>query len=273
MKKFFYERLPKHNLDLTLVQLEKKKGKRIPDVYLELKSGKKIAIEVQHSQLTKSELFSRTRELNQRGLYVLWVLNGLGNCVEDEKHPLHRKNLRISHLEKALHQMYGGRVYYLNARKDSMFNTTSNLFAMHYSRTEEWPNFVRWRQGSFYCRNSNCVEVRDLSLLCCEFNGLKLARFYDKNFKSSLKESLLNSVMTYKGRYPKNYRSKNATKRLLKALYEEYKDIGKPLLLEYLASFKDYLPINAKLVEKRLDTTNLKLINLDSNFPEKKSGG
>ncbi|MEJ7643898.1 MAG: competence protein CoiA family protein [Chryseolinea sp.] len=45
-----------------------------PDIYIETKKGNKIAIEVQASALTVSEIKRRTTKYFNEGIYVMWVL-------------------------------------------------------------------------------------------------------------------------------------------------------------------------------------------------------
>jgi len=64
IKKFFYDNIPLVN-DINTIEQEIKIGNRIADVYVELKNGKKVAIEIQHSRISKSELILRTKEYTQ----------------------------------------------------------------------------------------------------------------------------------------------------------------------------------------------------------------
>lgn len=76
-----------------------------------------IAIECQVSKISLKELIERTKKLNQKGYYVLWVLHPKNYCK------IVRDNIvRPTAVEKYLHKNYFGRVYYFKGE----------IFAAHF---------------------------------------------------------------------------------------------------------------------------------------------
>ena len=85
------------------VELEKDLGMARADIYAEI-NGCPVAIEIQVSNLTVSEIARRTKEYTRLGLYVLWLLPW--------KPELNRERYVPTPWEKWLHAAYFGRVYY-----------------------------------------------------------------------------------------------------------------------------------------------------------------
>jgi competence protein CoiA len=88
---------------VTNCELEKDFGKVISDVFF-IFNGKKIAIEVQISNLSESRIIERTEAYNDLGIYVLWM-------------PLYENKFNGEFYspkpwEKWLHTAYLSRVYY-----------------------------------------------------------------------------------------------------------------------------------------------------------------
>lgn len=89
--------------DVTECELEKNFGRVVSDVFFVL-SGRKVAIEVQISNLTMNRIIERTEAYNDLGIYVLWM------PLFDSK--LNKATYAPKLWEKWLHATYFGRVYY-----------------------------------------------------------------------------------------------------------------------------------------------------------------
>jgi hypothetical protein len=196
----FYHRLSKSLLLKAIIsenriiryEFEKRIGDHRPDIFLHLFSGKKIVIEIQNSNISTKKVIQRTKFYNSLGIYTLWLVNGKGPCVISKKHPRDQKISKISSLEKYLFGLYGGRVYYLNLNQGKRQGI--EVFTLYFGL----PNKKEYRNkkfhtkfSSYWVRNTFFVPLRSNSILCTKCNGLKIARFYDKNFFCSLKASIL----------------------------------------------------------------------------------
>ena len=115
IKKYLYDNIPIVN-SIKNVEQEYRIGDQIIDLFVELEDGKKIAIEIQHSKIYRKDLLNRTRNYNQKGIYVLWILNGNGPYYY--RIPKNEQGVIISSSERELHNMYQGRVYYINMAKE-----------------------------------------------------------------------------------------------------------------------------------------------------------
>jgi len=191
MKYLLYDLLYTKNDSIISRTLEKYFGNRFADVYFKLKDGHEIVIEVQNSKIPVNEIIKRTKDYNEKGAYVLWVLHGDGKCAASPKYPRDQKCMRISPAENYLQKMYGGRVYYININLKKT-PSISAFFALHYSKPMEknLRNKFKTRFDSYYIRDTHLVNLSNLQLLCTTFSGYKIARFYDKNIKSLLKSRI-----------------------------------------------------------------------------------
>ena len=81
----------KNNLIINRT-LEKYFGNRFADVYFKLKDGHEIVIEVQNSKIPVNEIIKRTKDYNEKGAYVLWILHGEGKCAASAKYPRDQKH-------------------------------------------------------------------------------------------------------------------------------------------------------------------------------------
>ena len=180
IKKFFYDNLPVVN-EIKTIEQEIKIGNRIADVYLELKDGKQIVIEIQHSQIKTADYVQRTKEYNQKGIYVLWVLDGRGPY---DKYAENIDCVNITASEKELQSIYRGRVYYINASSDGI---SSSVYALHFT---PYVQKKVSRFGIIYYKKSNkkrsavCNQILSLKLNLFRNKGFKLAGFFDKNLKN-----------------------------------------------------------------------------------------
>lgn len=189
IKKYFYDNLPVSN-EIKKIEQEIKIGNRIADIHVELKNRKRIVIEIQHSKISSPELIKRTKEYNQEGEYVLWILNGEGPF---DKKPKNENWVFTSAAENQLHAMYRGRVYYMNAAKEGLL---APLYALHF--TPYFENKIS-SFGAKYYKNSKkkrsvvCNEIQSLELTLFRHKNFKLAGFIDKN----LKESCISEVVHF----------------------------------------------------------------------------
>ncbi|MFX1591001.1 MAG: competence protein CoiA family protein, partial [Promethearchaeota archaeon] len=213
-----------------------------------LNNGKEVVIEVQNSKISVKELKNRTKDYNEKGIYVLWILHGQGNCVTSPKFPKNEKEIKISPAESFLHKMYGGRVYYINLVHLKKNMSVSIPFALHFSKllNKRKSGMFRFRYMTFFYRSSNFMEIPSWKLLCTEFSGCKIARFYDKNIKILLKEEILNYI---------NQHTKSTIKgkKLLKTLIKNFnKKYGKFMILNVLIELcnNSKIKFDYKLINK-----------------------
>ena len=194
IKLFLYKYIYENNDSIVKRSLEKYFGNRYADVYFKLDTGKEVVVEVQNSKISVKEIIARTKDYNGKGMFVLWMLYGDGKCVASSKRPIDNKLIKISLAEKYLHRMYGGRVYYVNLEIRRNKASLKKPFALHYSKPIKKKNrgLFKNRYDSYFLRDSNFITIPSWNIMCTEFAGFKIARFYDKNIKSLLKEKILN---------------------------------------------------------------------------------
>jgi len=238
------------NRQVSYCTKEKVIKNRRADVYIELKNNQKIVIEVQHSPISIGDLQKRTEEYNNLEIYVLWILNAKGYNVAEPKSKTDKKKIKISPIELFLHQFYGGRVYYMDFSED--LKRVSPPFALHFSYAEGISKrCMKKKYQSYYIRNGNVGLIPNWKLLCTEFRGHLIARFYDKNVKSIVRKKI--------GRYSRKLMRGNqnishkrrAQKKILKKILKKFKNqYGRPLIIECLESLDDS-PWYNKSVMKR----------------------
>jgi hypothetical protein len=152
-------------------------------------------------------------------MYVLWVLYGNGACVASPKFAEDKNDVKVSIVENFLFGMYGGRVYYVNLNfyKDKI--TISPPFALYFSYSSSKKNYriYRAKYESYYIRNANYARISSWNLLCVDYNGHKLARFYDKNVKRILKDNISNF-------YYITSENHKTEKKLLKSICNNFKN-------------------------------------------------
>ena len=224
---------------------------RRADVFFKFKNGQKAVVEIQHSKISIKEISARTTEYNQQGIYVLWILHGRGKCVAAHKFPEHRKNVKISTTEKFLHSMYGGRVYYVNVNEDSGKIRITPPFALHFSFNKKSKERYKKNFEYYYFRNSNFTPIPNWNIFCSDFNRFKIARFYDKNIKISLKNKILKFIQIYIKKNPQDYKKYRISKKLIKVIINRFNDYyGKPIIIESISLLRDIIEINEKAVYK-----------------------
>jgi competence CoiA-like predicted nuclease len=194
MKEYWYYTFPLVN-PIIKRQLEFRFEDQIADVYFELRDGNKVAIECQNSPITKKKIIERTKKYTKKDIFVLWIFNGSGTCVSEEKRPSNIEKVRVLGEEKRLHNLYGGRIYYMNVVGNEVIHEP---YALHYS-----PYFENKRsETSIYgrdkyykeCQSATVGDIPSYKIVCNEYNGYKLARFMDKNVSISCTEQLLTYI-------------------------------------------------------------------------------
>lgn len=243
IKQLIFKSATEKNNPIIEKSLEKHFGNRRADVYFKLKSGEEIVVEVQNSKITVKEIRQRTEDYNKKNIFVLWILHGMGSCVASSKLPKDIKDTKISTIENFLHRMYFGRVYYINLNYSNNKTTSSAPFALHFSPS--WKKKIRKMFHSHYdkyfIRNINYAKIPSWNLLTVNYNGFKLARFYDKNIKSILKKEIFKFVLNNFKNSQKHYKYKIIRKLVLNRFSCKY---GRYLTLD---SFSDLIK------EKKLD--------------------
>ncbi|MCK4284767.1 MAG: hypothetical protein KAX18_01140 [Candidatus Lokiarchaeota archaeon] len=191
IKQLLYRKMLENNSNIIEASLEKYFKSRRADVYFKFKSGQEVVVEIQNSPITSKEITARTKDYNNRGIYVLWILYGDGRCVGSPKNPKHIKNLKISPAEIRLHQLYRGRVYYVNIKYEEERITATLPFGLHFTNSDTIaPILFRKRYESFFVRNVNFTYIPSWNVLCTTHNNYKICRFYDRNVSNTLIENL-----------------------------------------------------------------------------------
>jgi len=221
IKLFLYKYIYENDRKIKKRSLEKFLGNRFADVYFKLKTGQEIAIEVQNSKISTKEIINRFNDYNKQGVYVLWILYGEGKCVGSPKFPIDAKRVRISLAENTLHRIYGGRVYYVNLNIRNNKASLQIPFTLHFSKPfkKNMRSIFKTRYESYFYRDSIFTQIPNWNLLCTEFSGYKIARFYDKNLKNILKEKMIDTY--YKEKKAKN-KEKGIIKTMLKTFEKKY---------------------------------------------------
>ncbi len=246
IKQLMYKYILKHNSNVVEAFLEKGFKERRADVYFKFKSGKKLVVEVQNSYITPKEINKRTRDYNNKGIYVLWILYGHGSVVDTPKNPEHKKNMKISPAENRLHRLYGGRVYYVNLYTKNGKSMVTRPYAMHFSNSDKIaPILFRRDYDSFLVRNVNFSYIPNWGLMFKTLNSYKIARFYDKNQKYILSKKIKEIAKRFNVFTHLKFEKKRHTKKFFKMIYNLFNhEYGKFLLLESLL----HLVVHEKLL-------------------------
>jgi competence CoiA-like predicted nuclease len=123
MKKYFYENL---NLNKENIEVNLKFAR--PDIYL---FDKKIAIEVQHSNLTEAIFLYRTKRYTDNDISVIWIF--------DES--LLGEN--ISRMLKKAHELYFGRIYVYRKNPEG-------IYPIHFESKGRWVDGYYSPEGEYY---------------------------------------------------------------------------------------------------------------------------
>jgi len=169
MKIFIAEqlKLDKKSIEVNLIFAK-------PDVFME--KGK-IAIEVQHSNITEEIFLERNKNYTLNGIYPLWIFHE--DLLKEDEY----QESRISALLKKAHEMYFGRVY--------VYKKEGYIVPVHFKATGTYvePNDFSEHGGywKWYKKQRKLqygTPLYSLSILKI-FNDrlmLNVARFYDKQF-------------------------------------------------------------------------------------------
>jgi hypothetical protein len=255
IKQLFYKKVLESNTNIIEASLEKHFGSRRADVYFKFTSGEEVVVEIQNSPITSKEITARTKDYNSRGIYVLWVLYGDGRCVGSPKDPKNSKNLKISPAEMRLHQLYRGRVYYVNIKYQKDKITTTLPFGMHFSYSDTIaPILFRKRFHSFFYRNVNYTFIPNWKILCAEYNKYKIARFYDRSIWNTLTITLKDFAKrnnAYKNlSLDKRKKTRKFYKLILNVLKDEFGELFIIHALLRLVS-KNELLLNKKYLKRK----------------------
>ena len=194
MKVFWYVMVPKFNR-VSVIKLEHKIGDQIADVYFELSNGKKIVIECQNSQISKRKLIERTKNYTHKDIYVLWIFNGNGTCVSNKKKPQNENEIGVLRMEKRVHSLYGGRIYYMNVSGRKIINSPFTLhfspFFKHKSSDYNYMGYDKYYKDK---RSVTIGRIPNYKILCTESKGYKLARFTDKHLSTLCTEEIISCI-------------------------------------------------------------------------------
>lgn len=242
IKQLIYTQISKYNPNIVDASLEKYFEERRADVYFKFKSGKEVVVEIQNSRIASKEITQRTKDYNLRGIYVLWILYGQGNCVGSIKKPAHEKNKKISPAEMRLHQLYGGRVYYVNINSYGNRITATKPYALFFSNSNHiQPILFRKNFDSFFIRNVNYSFIPNWNLMCKTYNKYKIARFYDKNSKYALANIVKQFATRYNVFKDKKYLKSKYTKKFLKMINNFFQDeYGKFIIVDAIIKLVVY---------------------------------
>jgi len=219
IKQLIFKLISEKDIRITESSLEKYINNRRADVFFKFKNGKQAVVEVQHSKISVKEIIERTKEYNQLNIHVLWILHGNGACVASPKLSQDKKNIKISPVENFLHQMYGGRVYYINVQEKREKLIITAPFALHFSLPSKKKKYGPFKEKYwvYYIRNANFAKIPSWNLSITKCHDVKIARFYDKNVESRLQQEILEYLRIKSKNICKNYRiySKRVRRRTL----------------------------------------------------------
>jgi competence protein CoiA len=103
-KHAIYEALQTHP-NISWVRVEWYLGEVRPDINFTMRDGQEVAVEIQFSPLSPEETARRTRLYSAKRIHVLWLLPARDHLIEGAKYD-------TSLLERYLHALYFGKVYY-----------------------------------------------------------------------------------------------------------------------------------------------------------------
>lgn len=191
MKDYWYTIFPKFN-EVKSRHKEFWFEDQVADVYFELRDGKKVAIECQNSPITADKLIMRSKKYADKGIYVLWIFNGSGMCVSEVKKPCNIDKVRVLKEEKRVHNLYSGRIYYMNVIGDEVHEEPYPIHFSPYFENQKLDTNIFGRDKYYKEFQSATVgNMFSYKILCIDYNGYKLARFMDKNVSIACKDSLI----------------------------------------------------------------------------------
>jgi len=194
MKAYWYVMFPKFN-QISSKKIEYKIEDQIADVYFELNNGKKVVIECQNSQISKRKLIERTKKYTHKNIYTLWIFNGYGTCVSDKKNPRNEDEVGVLGMEKRVHSLYGGRIYYMNVSGRKIIDSP---YALHFSPFFEHKksdyNYLGYNKYYKDKRSAILGRIPNYKIICLEVKGYKLARFTDKHLSTLCSEEIISCI-------------------------------------------------------------------------------
>lgn len=272
IKHLILKYVEKNDSNIIESSLEKYFHNRRADVYFKFRNGSEIAVEIQNSRMNVKEIIDRTLDYNEKGIYVLWLLNGKGKIVSAPKMPQHMKNTKISPAEHFLHKIYGGRVYYVILNKHPNKTTITPPFALHFSPSNKKSTKIfKSHFEYYYIRNVNLVKIPNWKLLCVD-HKFKIARFYDKHALKILQFKILSFLREILKKHCTNSQKRfkffrhctldsncdfqpYTNKKLVKVLISHFSnDYGTPIILKALQqlSLERKMDIKENLIYKKL---------------------
>ncbi|MFX0148357.1 MAG: competence protein CoiA family protein [Candidatus Hodarchaeota archaeon] len=208
IKKYLFDNIPLNN-PIKVIEQEYRISDQVADIYIELIDHKKIALEIQHSKITRKDLINRTKNYNQKNIYVLWILNGNGPYYY--RVPKNEQGVIISSSERELHRMYQGRLYYMNMAKDEIIAPIYSVHFASYYRKKITPyGTIQYKRSSIK-RTIAWSLLPSLSLKIFKNVGLQLARFSDQSLKDQCKNDLihlLNAFVVYQSQNSQSTKKK-----------------------------------------------------------------
>ncbi len=194
MKYYWFKTFSLYN-PIKTRKLEYWLGDQIADVYFELReNGEKVAIECQNSPISSKKLIERTAKYTAKGIYVLWVFNASGSVVSEEKYNQNTEKVKVLKEEMRVHNLYSGRVYYMNVIGEDVVLPP---YALHFTPYFEHKKVEGNIYGcdNYYRKYKNAVYgiIPTYKIICSDYSSYKLARFMDKNI------SLLSSFLVFIG--------------------------------------------------------------------------
>ena len=133
-------------------ELEPKMTGFKPDIFVKM-NGFNIAVEYQCSPLSMEEFLFRTKRYRENKIYVLWIF-GTNNFLKEVNNGIYR----IRDIEKKAHELYFGRVYYLNNLNNSFLRRIVQVkFGVHTEIKEsDWNGYHSWTK---YYKKLREIEI------------------------------------------------------------------------------------------------------------------
>ena len=198
IKHFLFIYLQKYNKNILQSEKEKHFGDHRADIYFKFKSGNQLVIEVQNSPISIAEIKKRNQFYSTLNIYVLWILYAKGKVAISSKPKIHQKCARISPAEHYLHQLYRGRVYYVNIKRNKKRTTITPPYALHFSYSKTVSTkIIKKKFHHYFLRNINCVSLPNWNILFTTYQNTKVGRFYDKHYRRILAEKLRAFIQTH----------------------------------------------------------------------------
>jgi len=134
-------------------------GNQKPDIYIEGKTSKqKIAIEIQCSPITYEKFMERTKGYAEKGIYVFWVFGEKWFSKKYKYAETGKTEKKINVVEKKLHQLNYGRVYY--ADQFYQEKPTLNILPIHYGTVIREKDYCEncWWEENITNWNGDCDD-------------------------------------------------------------------------------------------------------------------